>query len=105
MSIYGHYSKQYYGNHIGFPENSFLISGISFYQEYLQNISYQTELDMKLENNEYDNSAIAIYFNENKIGYIPKLNKEYYKEIIEQKLKIINIKSINGNIGIRCVCY
>ena len=33
MSVYGHFTQQYYGNKIIFPEKSFLISGISFYKE------------------------------------------------------------------------
>ena len=33
MSIHDHFTQQYYGNKIIFPEKSFLISGISFYKE------------------------------------------------------------------------
>ena len=49
MSIYGHYTQQYYGDKIIFPENSFLISGISFYQDNCLDIKYDTELKMELE--------------------------------------------------------
>ena len=49
MSIHGHFTKQYYGNKIIFPEKSFLISGISFYKENCSNITYETELIMKHE--------------------------------------------------------
>ena len=65
MSIYGHYSKQYYGNKITYPEESFLISGISFYKE-------------------------------NCLDFLCKEN-------IEEPLKIIHIKYVNGNYGIRVI--
>jgi hypothetical protein len=43
--------KQYFGKKIIFPEKSFLISGISFYQENCSNIKYDTELTMKHDPN------------------------------------------------------
>ena len=49
MSIYGHFTQQYYGNKISFPEKSFLIAGTSFYKDKLSNITYDTELTMKEE--------------------------------------------------------
>ena len=33
MSIYGHYTQQFYGSKIIFPENSFFISEINFYKD------------------------------------------------------------------------
>ena len=39
MSNYGHFSIQYYGNKIKFPTESFLIAGISFYQNNLVDIN------------------------------------------------------------------
>ena len=106
MSIYGHYTQQYYGNKIIFPENSFLISGISFYQENCSNITYDTELNMKHEpDNKHDPSAISILNNDKIIGYVPKNNKikEVCKNNITEILKIINIKRINHNYGIRVI--
>lgn len=68
MSIYGHYTQQYYGNKIIFPEKSFLISGISFYKDNCLDITYETELTMELEpDNEYDKSAISIKNNNKKL--------------------------------------
>lgn len=104
MSNYGHYTHQYYGNKISFPEKSFLIAGTSFYKDKLSNITYDTELIMKEEkDNKYDCDAICIMNNGNIIGYIPKISKELCKNNIDQILKIINIKTINGNIGIRVI--
>ena len=105
MSIYGHFAQQYYGNKIIFPEKSFLISGISFYKENCSNITYDTELLMKHEvDNKYDPFAISIMNNDKIIGYVPNSEiKELCKNNITEPLKIINIKIINGNYGIRVI--
>lgn len=105
MSIYGHYTQQYYGNKITFPENSFLISGISFYKDNCLDITYETELAMKPEpDNKYDPFAISILNNDKIIGYVPNTTiKELCKDNITELLKIINIKLINGNYGIRVI--
>ena len=105
MSIYGHYTQQYYGNKISFPEQSFLISGISFYKNNCLDITYETELTMELEpDNEFDKSAISIKNNNKKIGYVPNSQiKELCKKNITEPLKIINIKHIHGNYGIRVI--
>ena len=105
MSIYGHFTQQYYGNKIIFPEKSFLISGISFYKENCSNITYDTELIMKHElDNKYDPFAISIMNNDKVIGYVPNTEiKELCKNNITEPLKIINIKIINGNYGIRVI--
>lgn len=108
MSVYGHFNAQYHGNKIKFPEDSFLIAGISNYQEHLKNINFDNKLILQLEpTNIYDPTAIEIIYNNNRIGYVPK--KEPYKtlclENIDYKLKIINIKkeSDNNNFGIRVI--
>ena len=105
MSIYGHFTQQYYGNKIIFPEKSFLISGISFYKENCSNITYNSELLMKHEiDNKYDPFAISIMNNDKIIGYVPNTEiKELCKNNITEPLKIMNIKIINGNYGIRVI--
>ena len=105
MSIYGHFAQQYYGNKIIFPEKSFLISGISFYKENCSNITYDIELFMKHEpDNKYDPNAISIMNNNKIVGYVPNTEiKELCKNNITEPLKIINIKIINGNYGIRVI--
>jgi hypothetical protein len=105
MSIYGHFTQQYYGNKIIFPEKSFLISGISFYKENCSNITYDTELLMKHEqDNKYDQYAISIMNNDKIVGYVPNTEiKELCKNNITEPLKILNIKIINGNYGIRVI--
>tara|TARA_B110000259_G_C13698909_1_gene275488 strand:- start:77 stop:448 length:372 start_codon:yes stop_codon:yes gene_type:complete len=108
MSTYGHFSQQYYGNKITFPKESFLIAGISHYQNNLLHINCNSELKLKLEyNNKHDDSAIQILFNDKCIGYVP--NNDFYKRMclknIDSNLKIINMKreSENRNFGIRVI--
>lgn len=105
MSKYGHYTHQYYGNKIIFPEESFLVRGISFYKENCVGIAYDAELTMDAEpENKYDKSAIVIKYNNKKIGYVPNCEiKEFCKENISEPLKIINIKTVHGNYGIRVI--
>lgn len=105
MSKYGHYTEQYYGNKIIFPENSFLVAGISYHKDNCLDITYETDLLMEFEpDNEYDKSAISIKNNNKKIGYVPNSQiKELCKENITEPLKVINIKHINGNYGIRVI--
>ena len=102
MSIYGHYTQQYYGNKISFPEQSFLIAGISFYKNNCSYITYETELTMEFEpDNKYDKSAISIKNNNKKIGYVPnsqikELCKKYNRTIEINKYKTYSWKLWNS---------
>jgi len=103
MIIYGRYTKNSYKNR--FPENSFLISGISFYKKNCVNITKDTVLTMMFDlHNKYDPEAIAI-LNENKIiGFVPNTSvKMICKNKISECLKIIEIININGYYGIRVI--
>jgi len=108
MSIYGHFNGQYDGNKIEFPKESFLIAGISHYQDNLININFDSKLILTLEpENKYDSLAIQILFNHKCIGYVPKdiFLKNMCIENINNNLKIINIKkeSETKNYGIRVI--
>jgi hypothetical protein len=88
------------------PKESFLIAGISHHTEDCVGITYETELTMKSEpENKYDPSAIAIYFGDNHIGYVPKEGgmKEICDANLSEPLKVLNIKMINRNYGIRVI--
>jgi len=89
------------------PKESFKISGISFYQNYIIGITYDTELKMELEpENAYDSTAIRIVFNGNTIGYVPNANdriKQLCTNNINEPLKIINISKIKDITGIRVI--
>jgi hypothetical protein len=89
-----------------FPKESFLISGVSYYQNVCNQISKTSILHMLSEpNNEYDKNAIAIFYNSNKIGYVPKTHQQLCFENINSKLKIAYFKQepTSGNIGIRVI--
>ena len=75
------------------------------YKENCYNITYDTELLMKHEeDNKYDSFAISIMNNDKIVGYVPNTEiKELCKNNITETLKIINIKIINGNYGIRVI--
>lgn len=107
MSIYGHFAHQYHGKKIDFPKESFLIAGISFNRNNCSQITYDTELIMEREpDNKYDNTAISIKTNSSLIGYVPnepQSVKDMCLENINEPLKVINIKNINGNYGIRVI--
>tara|TARA_B110000196_G_C20464602_1_gene350850 strand:- start:47 stop:397 length:351 start_codon:yes stop_codon:yes gene_type:complete len=105
MSVHGHYSQQYFATK-EVQKESFLIAGISFFQENLKGISSKYTLSMEKDTtNEYDNDAIKILYNSNVIGYVP--NEPFYKELcnysINDKLVIININKANNIIGIRVI--
>ena len=102
MSIYGHHYLQYFGSKPKvFPLESFTISGISFYQSKLEDITYDSELTMELDpDNEYDKDAIKILYNNELIGYVPKNEeniKNIYKINIDDKLKILIISPVEIN--------
>lgn len=108
MSIYGHYSHQYDGNRIQFPIESFTISGISHHKQNCEGICFNSELTMKYENdNTHDSSAIAIYFGEKKIGYVPneKTIKKICSENINNKLIILNISTKIYGIRVLPECF
>lgn len=90
-------SHEYETKKINFPLESFKISGISYYQDIVKGIGYDSELNMVYDiNNSYDKEAIAIQHNGNTIGYVPREGdyKDKMKKYItnNNKLKIINIK-------------
>ena len=110
MSLNGYKTMEYYGNKnkIKFPDESFLIAGISFYQNNLDNICHASELYMEEEPmNQFDSTAIKILYINKIIGYVPKNDniKNICKENIGDKLKIINIKKgpSSNHIGIRVI--
>tara|TARA_B100001057_G_scaffold499925_1_gene612547 strand:+ start:2675 stop:3055 length:381 start_codon:yes stop_codon:yes gene_type:complete len=111
MSNISQLNLQYSSNKIKFPNESFLIAGISNYQNNLDipSMKLGSDLQLKLEpDNIYDSNAIQILFNKKLIGYVPKKNnivKKMCMENINNNLKIINIKreSDSKNYGIRVI--
>lgn len=107
MSIYGHYTQQYYGNKVVFPKDSFLISGTSFNGENCEKVTYDSHLSMEFEpENKYDPDAIRIMCDGNPLGYVPNEPsvKTRCAKRIDDLLKVVNLKKVSSNYGIR-VCF
>ena len=103
MSNYGHYNHQFDGNKIDFHPNSFKIVGISHHKENANSIKHETILEMEFEpDNPHDPTAIKIKDKDKMIGYVPNtlpVIKKLCSENINEKLRVINIKS--NPLGIR----
>lgn len=107
MSIYGHYTQQYHGNKVEFPKDSFLISGTSFNRENCGKVTYDSPLSLEFEpENKYDPDAIRIMCGGNPLGYVPNEPsvKARCAKRIDDPLKVVNLKKVGGNYGIR-VCF
>jgi hypothetical protein len=81
-----------------FPITSFLLSGVSFYKDTIKDISIGDILDMTIEPNKYDNSAIIIKKITNVCGYVPKDIKEKVKSYVPSQVKVIDKRLIENNI-------
>ena len=81
-----------------FPVSSFLLAGVSFYKNIINNINIDDILDMNFESNIYDNSAIVIKKNIDTCGYVPKDIKDKVKAYVPCQLKVIDKRLIENNI-------
>ena len=80
-----------------------LVAGTSFYN--VKNIDEELKENDKLDlqrepTNEYDEFAIAIYFKEQKIGFIPKIKNESVARLLDAGKKfhaVIKEKNWEGN--------
>ncbi len=81
-----------------FPVSSFLLSGVSFYKETINNIKIGDILSMDFEINKYDPSAIVIKTDNNTCGYVPKDLKEKIKSFVPSQVKVIDKHRIENGI-------
>lgn len=62
---------------------NFQIAGLTYYDAALcfENLKIGTQLQLKVEtDNKFDARAVAVYYNEHKLGFIPKSeNRIFYK--------------------------
>ncbi len=62
---------------------NFHIAGLTYYEAVLcfENLKIGTQLQLKAEtDNKFDARAVAVYYNEHKLGFIPKSdNRIFYK--------------------------
>ena len=78
------------------------IAGYAYYQgeRVINQLKPDLKLDLKREpENPYDNKAIAIYFENHKLGFIPRVNNKVIANIMDQKMPVFaKILKINpGN--------
>ena len=78
------------------------IAGYAYYQgeKLIDQLKPDLKLDLKREpENPYDNKAIAIYFKNHKLGFIPRVNNKVIANIMDQKMPVFaKILKINpGN--------
>ena len=78
------------------------IAGYAYYrgEEVIDQLKPDLILDLKREpENPYDNKAIAIYFENHKLGFIPRVNNKVIANIMDQKMPVFaKILKINpGN--------
>ena len=80
-----------------------LVAGTSFYnvKSIDEELKVSDKLDLQREpTNEYDEFAIAIYFKEQKIGFIPKIKNESVARLLDAGKKfhaVIKEKNWEGN--------
>ncbi len=80
-----------------------IVAGTSFrkLQDVEPELKAQVKLELKREpTNEYDEFAIALYFNKNKIGYIPKDRNEVIARLLDTGkafFATIEAKEYEGN--------
>jgi len=84
-----------------FPVTSFLLSGVSYYQNTIKDISIGDILDMSLESNEYDTSAIVIKKNTDICGYVRKDNKDKVISYVPSQVKVIDKHFFKGVYSLR----
>ena len=80
------------------------IAGYAYYQgeRVIDQLKQGCKLDLIREpENPYDNKAIAIYFKNHKLGFIPRINNKVIANIMDQKIevfaKILKIKPENND--------
>ena len=77
------------------------IAGYAYYQgeKLIDQLKPDLKLDLKREpENPYDNKAIAIYFKNHKLGFIPRVNNKVIANIMDQEINVF-AKILNINPG------
>lgn len=98
------HTMTYYGSP-KFPEDSFLLAGVSFNYNTCKNVFVDNILFCEKEpNNKFDPNAIKVTTQKGDLcGYIPKTSQEMNKNT--KKLKVIDKKYHKSAYGIRVIPY
>jgi hypothetical protein len=81
-----------------FPITSFLLAGVSFYRDTIQDIKIGDILDMAFESNQHDSSAISIKRGTDLCGYVPKDIKEKMNPYVPSQVKVIDKRLIKEDL-------
>ena len=81
-----------------FPITSFLLKGVSFTKDIVKTVNINDILQMSLEPNQYDNTAIVIKKGSDICGYVPKELKEKIMVHVPSSVKVIDKRLVENNI-------
>lgn len=84
-------TQQYIGHTETFPENSFLISGVSFYKDAVRKVTHTSILTSIAEpDNPYYSNAVKVMNDTEQVGYVPKGSQPFVTD--GQSLRVFHIK-------------
>jgi len=72
-----------------FPATSFLLSAVSFHQDAVKELNIDDTLELTLEPNKYDSTALVIKKGQEICGYVPKDKKEQIAPYAPSKVTVI----------------
>ena len=82
-----------------FPVTSFLLAGVSNYQDTIKHIEINTILDMQFEpENKWDKDAIIVKYGSDICGYVPKDTREKIVSFVPCNLMVIDKRRVKGGI-------
>jgi chemotaxis signal transduction protein len=85
-----------------FPVTSFLLVGVTNYQETIIGINIGDILDMSHdEQNAYDKTAIIVKRSNNTCGFVSKDEKEKVQPHVPSKVKVIDKRLYKNNYSLR----
>ena len=80
-----------------FPVTSFLLAGVSHYQEAILSLKPDTILEMTFEpENQHDPEAIVIKRGTDICGYVPKVTREKVVSFVPSNVMVIDIRRVKG---------
>jgi hypothetical protein len=90
-NLVGYFTKNWFQSPK--TENAIIkVAGIHFYQikDIYHHLSTGVSLQFKVENdNQFDKNAVAVYYKNFKLGYLPKHVSYYYKKMLEANYLVI----------------
>lgn len=96
------YVMTYYGNNAKEKIPCIHLAGVTKYKDICSKIKVNSSLDLVYENdNEYDKNAIAVYYDTEKCGYIPKGTWQIHLK--ENNIKQLRVLDCSPYPFVKCV--